>query len=109
MILLTLFTADQDRPRMTSNLLRTCTAPHVVVFHAFISLDSGGGAGGKAEQEDATFKANKRVIAGKCAHEEEDVIHQRRIWRFEHQAEERKEMSFSSSQGCSGTEESTVK
>lgn len=99
MILLILFMADH--PQMTLNLLRTCTAPHVVVFYVFISLDSGG----KAEQEDATFKANKHVIAGKCVHEEEDVIHQRRIWRFKHRAEERKQMSFSSSEGCSDSEE----
>lgn len=40
MILLILFMADH--PQMTLNLLRTCTAPHVVVFYVFISLDSGG-------------------------------------------------------------------
>lgn len=99
MILLILCMADH--PQMTLNLLRTCTAPACCCFLRIHLL----GFGGKAEQEDATFKANKHVIAGKCVQEEEDVIHQRRIWRFKHRAEERKQMSFSRSEGCSDSEE----
>lgn len=87
MILLILFMADKITHRSVPYL--DCAA-----CCCFLRIHLLGFGGGEAEQEDATFKANKHVIAGECVREEEDVIHPRRIWRFTHRAEGRETNVF---------------